>query len=72
MSTTEEILAAAGRLVQDLGDVAIFSHDVTTDVRTRAGDETVRERETSVFRRAGGRWPAVHEHLSPQPDPAAR
>jgi ketosteroid isomerase-like protein len=58
--------------VQELGDdVGIFSHDVTTVVRTRAGEETVSERETIVFRRDGGRWAAVHEHLSPRPEPAA-
>jgi ketosteroid isomerase-like protein len=61
---------SARPVVQELGDVGIFSHDVTTVVRTRAGEETVSERETIVFRRAGGRWAAVHEHLSPRPEPA--
>ncbi len=27
------------------------------------------ERETIVFRRDGDRWLAVHEHLSPRPEP---
>jgi len=58
---------SARPVVQELGDVGIFSHDVTTVVRTRAGEETVSERETIVFRRDGGRWAAVHEHLSPRP-----
>ena len=54
-------------LVQDFGDVAVFSHEVTTVIRARAGRETLRERETIVFRRDSGRWLAVHEHLSPRP-----
>ncbi len=58
-------------VVQDLGDAAVFSHDVTTVIRTRAGEQASRERETIVFRRDGDRWAAVHEHLSPQPGPAA-
>jgi ketosteroid isomerase-like protein len=62
---------SAQPIVQDLGDAAVFSHDVTTVIRTRAGEETTRERETIVFRRDGDRWAAVHEHLSPYPGPAA-
>jgi SnoaL-like domain len=57
-------------VVQDLGDAAVFSHDVTTVIRTQAGQETLTERETIVFRREGHRWAAVHEHLSPRPGPA--
>jgi uncharacterized protein (TIGR02246 family) len=54
--------------VQVLGDAAIFLHDVVTDVMTRAGAETLHERETIVFsRQSDGRWLAVHEHLSPAP-----
>lgn len=60
---------SAQPLVQDLGDVAVFSHDVTTLICTRSGEETLRERETIVFRRDGDRWLAVHEHLSPRPEP---
>jgi ketosteroid isomerase-like protein len=61
--------ASAGQVVQVLGDAAIFSHDVTTVVHTTAGDETVRERESIVFRRRrDGSWVAVHEHLSPRPE----
>ncbi|WP_377268960.1 YybH family protein [Peterkaempfera sp. SMS 1(5)a] len=53
-------------LVQLLGETAVFSHDVETRIGTRAGEETVQERETIVFHRsADGRWLAVHEHLSP-------
>jgi ketosteroid isomerase-like protein len=59
--------ASARQLVQDLGAVAVFSHEVTTVVRTQAGEQTLLERETIVFRRDGEHWTAVHEHLSPQP-----
>ena len=62
---------SAQPVVQDLGDAAVFSHDVTTVIRTRAGEQAVSERETIVFRRDGDRWAAVHEHLSPHPEPAA-
>ena len=60
---------SAQPVVQDLGDAAVFSHDVTTVIRTRAGEQAVSERETIVFRRDGDRWTAVHEHLSPHPEP---
>jgi ketosteroid isomerase-like protein len=53
--------------VQMLGDTAVFTHEVTTVVRTAPGEQTLRERETIVFRREAGRWVAVHEHLSPLP-----
>jgi ketosteroid isomerase-like protein len=62
---------SAGQMVQVIGAAAIFSHAVTTVVSTRAGEATVQERETIVFRRrAGGSWEAVHEHLSPRPESA--
>ena len=51
-----------------LGDrAALFVHDVTTTVETGSVTETRRERESIVFERAGDRWLAVHEHLSPVP-----
>jgi len=59
--------SSTGQHVQDLGEVAVFSHDVTTVTRSRRGEETAAERETIVFRRDGDRWLAVHEHLSPDP-----
>ena len=60
--------ASSAVRVQVLGDAAIFLHDVVTDVMTRAGAETLHERETIVFsRQSDGRWLAVHEHLSPAP-----
>ncbi len=58
-----------GRRVQDLGDTAVFTHDVRTRVSTHAGEETLHERETIVFvREESGGWLAVHEHLSPAAD----
>jgi ketosteroid isomerase-like protein len=49
------------------GDGAVFRHDVETTVSTGGAESTVRERETIVFQRSGGRWLAVHEHLSAAP-----
>ncbi len=54
------------RRIQDLGETAVFTHDVETRVSTYAGEETLYERETIVFARGEeGGWLAVHEHLSP-------
>ena len=56
------------QLVQLFGDVAVFTHRLTTRLRTNAGKETALERETIVFaRQPDGSWLAVHEHLSPDP-----
>ena len=62
-----ETCLSTDRRVQLLGDTAVFTHHVETGIATDAGRETLRERETIVFNRAGGdgRWLAVHEHLSP-------
>jgi uncharacterized protein (TIGR02246 family) len=58
--------------VQDLGDVAVFTHRVRTRVYAGGEEAELRERETIVFRRNGdGRWLAVHEHLSPDPSAVA-
>ena len=54
--------------VQVLGDAAVFTHEVTTVVRSTFGEQTLAERETIVFRREADRWVVVHEHLSPQPE----
>jgi ketosteroid isomerase-like protein len=55
-------------VVQGLGDVAVFRHRVRTTLGTNEGVLILNERETIVFQRqAGGRWLAVHEHLSPLP-----
>jgi ketosteroid isomerase-like protein len=57
---------SSARRVQNLGEIAVFTHDVETRISTRAGEETLRERETIVFvRQTAGSWLAVHEHLSP-------
>lgn len=57
---------SSGRMVQLVGDVAIFIHTVATDVSLAGEAITNIERETIAFRReAGGRWLAFHEHLSP-------
>jgi ketosteroid isomerase-like protein len=51
------------KLVGD--DVAIFTHNVSTDISTNDGVDTVLERETIVFELVNGSWIAIHEHLSP-------
>lgn len=51
-----------------LGDEhALFTHDVETKLSTNSGIDNVQERESIVFRRDGGSWLAIHEHLSPLP-----
>ncbi len=54
-------------LVQLLGDVAVFLHDVRTEVEADGVGTTLLERETIVFARGADGWRAVHEHLSPVP-----
>jgi ketosteroid isomerase-like protein len=50
------------------GDVAIFVHDVRTQLRIAGEESTSYERETIVFRQVeAGRWLACHEHLSAVP-----
>ena len=56
--------------VQILGDVAILTHLVNTEIATIHGQEALQERETIVFHRRKGRWLAVHEPLSPRPKTA--
>ena len=49
-------------------EVAVMTHRVRT--RLAGVDDASCERETILFRKgADGRWLAVHEHLSPDPDP---
>ncbi|MBC2771855.1 nuclear transport factor 2 family protein [Rhizobium sp. AQ_MP] len=56
------------RDVQVVGDTAIFTHVVETDLTIGGEDMTNHERETIVFaRQRDGRWLAVHEHLSQLP-----
>ncbi|WP_248802228.1 YybH family protein [Pseudomonas sp. MWU13-2100] len=51
------------------GDVAIFIHDVATELRMQGELLFSQERETIVFRkqRESGPWLACHEHLSAKP-----
>lgn len=53
--------------VQLLGNTAIFTHSVRTELSTKQGRSMLLERETIVFNRTGGNWLGVHEHLSPEP-----
>jgi ketosteroid isomerase-like protein len=56
---------SSGRRLQEVGDdVAIFTHDVDTDLADGDGSITLHERETIVLQRRGDRWLCVHEHLS--------
>lgn len=57
------------------GDVAIFMHDVATELRMQGEQCFSQERETIVFKRQGSRteqkeglWLACHEHLSAMPE----
>lgn len=50
---------------QVIGDVAVYTHRVTTELQDGDGVATSFERETIVFNRsAGGPWLVIHEHLS--------
>lgn len=56
------------------GDVAIFIHDVATELRMQGEQHFSQERETIVFRKHAssleqqGLWLACHEHLSAMPE----
>ncbi|EPL08038.1 nuclear transport factor 2 family protein [Pseudomonas sp. CF161] len=51
------------------GDVALFIHDVATELRMQGEQHFSQERETIVFRRQQqGHWLACHEHLSAMPE----
>ncbi|MCJ8203334.1 nuclear transport factor 2 family protein [Pseudomonas sp. RGM2987] len=57
------------------GDVAIFIHDVATELRMQGERHVSQERETILFRKQEsrtqeqqGRWLACHEHLSAMPE----
>ncbi|CAN1599756.1 YybH family protein [Pseudomonas mediterranea] len=56
------------------GDVAVFIHDVATELRMLGERHFSQERETILFRKQEGRtqeqqglWLACHEHLSAMP-----
>jgi ketosteroid isomerase-like protein len=56
------------RNVQVIGETAIFTHAVETELTIAGEDLMNRERETIVFaREPDGRWLAIHEHLSALP-----
>lgn len=56
------------------GDVAIFIHDVATELRMQGEQHFSQERETIVFKKQTssleqqGHWLACHEHLSAMPE----
>ena len=67
--------ASSNAVVSLQGDVAIFMHDVATELRMNGEQFFSQERETIVFKRQGfgaeqqeGLWLACHEHLSAMPE----
>jgi len=59
-----ESCLSTGQRVQSFGDIAVFTHSVSTEIGTKRGKVTLNERETIVFQsRAGQAWIAVNEHL---------
>lgn len=60
--------ASSEQQVQNLSDVAVFTHRVATRVRFGGVEQSLDERETIVFTRGASGWLAVHEHLSPVSD----
>lgn len=66
-----EVLActSSNAFVSLQGDVALFIHDVATELRMQGEQHFSQERETIVFRRQQqGHWLACHEHLSAMPE----
>ena len=66
-----EVLActSSNAFVSLQGDVALFVHDVATELRMQGEQHFSQERETIVFRRQQqGHWLACHEHLSAMPE----
>lgn len=54
------------------GEVAVFIHDVATELRIQGERISSHERETIVFtQQQAGHWLASHEHLSSNPQAAA-
>lgn len=58
------------RLVQLIGESAVFTHSVRTTALVDGTEESYDERESIVFTRVGDSVVAVHEHLSPAPTAA--
>ena len=60
---------SSDRDVQIAGAVAIFTHNVQTELSFNGEPSSSAERETIVFeRQPTGEWLAIHEHLSPHPE----
>jgi ketosteroid isomerase-like protein len=58
---------SSNQKVQLIGaDAAVFTHLVSSDIEFGGVTSTIEERETIVFGMQGGKWVAVHEHLSPE------
>lgn len=57
---------SADRRVQFFGDVAIFTHSVTSQIEFGGVTEEVLEKESIIFELRDGKWVAIHEHLSPR------
>lgn len=53
-------------VIRVIGATALVTHRIRTTVVTGRESSVDRERETIVFSHIGGRWLAVHEHLSPE------
>jgi ketosteroid isomerase-like protein len=55
------------RDVKIYGETAVFTHQTVTYISVADGPQTLHERETIIFHKTGGKWLAVHEHLSTLP-----
>jgi ketosteroid isomerase-like protein len=55
------------RVAKIYGDTAVFTHQTFTRLVMRGEEIALDERETIIFQNIGGRWLAVHEHLSRLP-----
>ncbi len=52
--------------VRVVGETAVVTHRIQTTVIDSGEANVDREQESIVFARVGGKWLAVHEHLSPE------
>jgi ketosteroid isomerase-like protein len=59
---------SAQHSVQVYGNFAIFTHETTTHVSTKNGEQITHERETIIFQKIFDKWLGVHEHLSLLPN----
>jgi ketosteroid isomerase-like protein len=56
------------RVAKVYGSVGVFTHQTETHIATKDGEQSYHERETIIFHNVGGKWVAVHEHLSMLPE----